>query len=101
MSEPCENRDEMHSRVSWLKPSDWSIIKEIDEYGGWIKPASLALNVPYTREHVARRCKVLAEHGLLERYDETAAYRITDLGRTYLTGDLDADVLESTNKKDQ
>ena len=88
----------MHSRVSWLKPSDWSIIKEIDEYGGWIKPASLALNVPYTREHVARRCKVLAEHELLERHEETAAYRITDLGRTYLAGDLDAKDLEGEQR---
>jgi len=93
MSDSRENKDEMHSRVDWLKPSDWAIVSEIENYGGWIKPASLSLNLPYTREHVARRCKTLAEHGLLERHEETPAYRVTDMGRDYLTGDLDADDL--------
>jgi predicted transcriptional regulator len=93
MSDSRENRDEMHSQVDWLKPSDWAIVSEIEEYGGWIKPASLSLNIPYTREHVARRCKALAEHGLLERHDETPAYRITEKGRDYLAGDVEAEDL--------
>lgn len=95
MSGPNENTDEMHSRVDWLKPSDWTIVKEIGEYGGWIKPATLALNVPYTREHVARRCKVLSDHDLLERHEDTAAYRIATKGEQYLSGDLDVDDLKN------
>lgn len=95
MSDSNECQNDMHSRVDWLKPSDWTIVSEIENYGGWIKPASLSLNLPYTREHVARRCKVLAEHGLLERHEDTPAYRITDMGRDYISGDLDAEGLKS------
>lgn len=94
MTNSREYKDEMHSRIDWLKPSDYTIVSEIGDYGGWIKPATLALNIPFTREHVARRCKTLAEHGLLERHEETPAYRITDRGRAYLAGDLDAEELE-------
>jgi hypothetical protein len=98
MTDSCENQDEMHSRVDWLKPSDYTLISEIGDYGGWMKPATLSLNVPYTREHVARRCKVLAENGLLERHEETPAYRISDRGRAYLSGDLDVEDLEHGGK---
>lgn len=84
----------MHSRVEWLKPSDYPILKEIEEYDGWIKAASLSLNVPYTNVHVSRRCNKLAEHELLERHEKTAAYRITKKGRSYLAGDLEAEDLE-------
>jgi len=94
MSDSRENQNEMHSRVDWLKPSDYTIVSEIGAYDGWIKPASLALNIPFTREHVARRCKILAENGLLERHEETPAYRITEKGRAYLAGDLEADDLQ-------
>ena len=92
----CENQNEMHSRVDWLKPSDYTLVSEIADYGGWMKPATLSLNVPYTREHVARRCKELSEHGLLERHEDTPAYRITEQGRVYLAGDLNADDLEES-----
>ncbi|WP_324664164.1 phage repressor protein [Haloarcula sediminis] len=88
----------MHSRVDWLKPSDWTIISEIEDYGGWMKPATLCLNIPYTREHIARRCKVLSQNGLLERHEETAAYRVTEMGRDYLAGELDADDLQPDNE---
>lgn len=79
----------MHHYVEWLRPSDRPIAKEIADYGGWIKPASLTLNTPYTRDHIATRCRILADHGLLERHDDAAAYRITDKGRAYLAGDLE------------
>lgn len=96
MSDSRDNQDDMHSRVDWLKPSDWPILSEIEDYGGWIKPATLSLNVPYTREHVARRCKELSEHDLLERHEDTPAYRITNRGCAYLAGDLDAEELEDS-----
>jgi len=66
---------------------------EISEYGGWVKPATLALNIPYSRGHIARRCKVLKEHGLLERHEDTAGYRVTDLGKKFLRDELNADDL--------
>lgn len=88
--------DGMHHEVDWLRPSDRRIVSEISKYGGWIKPASLALNLPFTRKHVADRCRELADHGLIERHADQAAYRITDLGTQFLNDELEpADLLES------
>lgn len=94
MNGSADRQDEMHNRVEWLRPSDYPIVDEISDYGGWMKPATLSLNLPYSRDHISRRCLELSKHGLLERYDDnTAAYRITDRGQDYLAGDLDADDL--------
>lgn len=89
-----DSGEEMHHQVDWMRPSDRSIVKEISDYGGWIKPASLTLNFPYTRNHIAARCRELSDHGLLERHDDTAAYRATDKARDYLADNIDASDLE-------
>lgn len=84
----------MHRQVAWLKPSDRTILVEIDEYGGWVKPATLGLNLPYTQRHVATRCRTLTDHGLLTRYSDTiAGYELTDYGRRFLDDDLTAEDL--------
>ncbi|MFB6068739.1 MAG: hypothetical protein ABEJ90_02315 [Halobacterium sp.] len=85
----------MHRQVAWLKPSDRPILVEIREYGGWLKPATLGLNLPYTQRHVASRCRSLADHGLLERHSESiAGYRLTGLGEDFLDDDLETADLE-------
>lgn len=87
---PNREEDEMHHRVDWLKPTDRQIVSKIADNDGWVKPATLALNMEMTRRHIARRCKVLAEQGLLERFDEdTAGYRTTELGVQFLRDELD------------
>lgn len=93
MSDSSDSQNEMHRRVEWLKPSDRVIVAELEKCGGWMKPSSIALNVSYTRRHIARRCKVLADNGLLERHEDTAGYRVTDIGRQFLNDDLEADDL--------
>lgn len=58
-------------------------------------PAVVEMNVDYKRTHVNNRLSKLREAGLVEYYDEDrAAYQITDRGRAYLEGDLDAEDLE-------
>ncbi|MHB9287341.1 hypothetical protein ACKVMT_09925 [Halobacteriales archaeon Cl-PHB] len=42
-----------------------------------------------SQSSVSRRCKKLAEHGLLRRIGE-GVYLLTDRGERYLEGDLDA-----------
>lgn len=76
----------MHDRVEWLKPSDQIITQQISKYGGWIKPASIHLNVGYSQRHVQRRCKILAEHGVIEKHGDTTAYRLAELGERWLLG---------------
>lgn len=95
---PDDSGDEMHHQVAWMRPSDRSIVKEISDYGGWIKPASLTLNLPYTRNHIAARCRELSDHGLLERHEDTAAYRATDKGREFLADKLEpSDLLDDSD----
>lgn len=102
MKNPPDSDDtEMHQEVDWLKPSDRPIVREIASYGGWIKPASLTLNVPYGRQHVADRCRVLANHGLLERYDDVAAYRVTERGIAFLEDRVDANDLDEGTDREE
>jgi len=58
-------------------------------------PSTVEANVEYKISHVRRRLRALEEGDLVEYYDEDRGlYRITDLGRAYLAGELDADDLE-------
>lgn len=84
----------MFDRIEWMKPSDQIIVNEIGKYGGWLKPSSIYLNVTYTQPHVQRRCRTLYEHGLLERHETDAAYRLSDLGMKWLEGSLKPEDLE-------
>ncbi len=53
------------------------------------------LNVDYGRTHITNRLKKLRESGLVEYFDkDRGAHQITDRGRAYLAGELDADELE-------
>lgn len=48
-----------------------------------------------SKETVSRRMRTLVDRGLLKTVDETRGYRIlTDKGRAYLAGDLDAEDLQ-------
>lgn len=87
----------MHTEVRWLKPSDRPILRFYERVDGlWIKPASAAHNVSRTRYTVSDRTRVLAEAGFLERLDEeTPAYRITDLGKSFLRDELDVEEVRS------
>lgn len=76
----------MHDRVEWVNPSDRILLGEIVRYGAWLKPSSIHLNVGISQQHVQRRCKALAEHGVLERHPEEVAYRATDLGERWYAG---------------
>jgi len=59
-------------------------------------PGVVEMNVDYAIAHVRNRLRKLYEAGLVEYYDEDrAAYQITDRGRAYLAGELDAEDLET------
>lgn len=55
-------------------------------------PALIADNIPAERETVSRAIGDLVELGLVEKVDR-GKYRITEEGRAYLSGDLDASEL--------
>lgn len=59
-------------------------------------PKGLSLNLPYTGNWIGQRLREMVRHDLVERYDDEPGYRITDRGRAFLAGDLDADNLENS-----
>ena len=85
----------MYRKVDWLRPADRPILSEIAALDGrWIKPASLSLNITYSRYTVADRCRTLGSKNLLDTHDDVAAYRINDRGLAFLDGDLPAHEIE-------
>ena len=83
----------MRPRVDWMNQTDDRILELLDESDLILTPAVMARNLDYTRNWVSRRVGKLESAGLVEPID-SGYYRISDLGRAYLAGDLDADELE-------
>nr|WP_049920334.1 hypothetical protein [Halobiforma nitratireducens] len=76
---------------------------EIDDRPVALKPGAVHYNlveefgmVDRSLSTFSRRMDVLADHGLLEKTEDGkgSPYRITEKGRAYLEGDLDAEELE-------
>jgi len=61
-------------------------------------PGVIEANLAYQISHVRSRLRELDEAGLVEYFDEDRAlYQITDRGRAYLAGELDANDLDVRN----
>lgn len=85
----------MRPRVSWMTRADDAILELLSEAGIATNPSTIAFNIDYDRRYVARRCRTLSEHGLVNRVHEgKAMYRITELGEHYLAGTLSKEELE-------
>lgn len=82
----------MRPRVDWMNQTDDRILELLDESGLELSPVVLARNLEYSRSWISQRLSKLAEAGLVE-VQEGSYYFISEKGRDYLTGDLDADEL--------
>lgn len=78
---------DVHRRVDWLKPADKPILQEFAEYGKWMTPPTIYVNVEYADGYVRKRINALANHEFLQRHPEKNAFRITDRGQQYLAAD--------------
>ena len=76
-----------------MNQTDDRVLELLKESGLKLNPSAIAVNLEYSRSWVSRRCKMLADAGLVET-TEDSYYQITDRGRAYLAGDLDAEDLE-------
>ncbi len=87
----------MHKQVEWMVPADSAIMRymdaAVDATGNRAiqTPNTIALNTGYSNRHVSSRCMTLADHGLLERVDDSAQYRITKKGLTLMNGGIEPD----------
>jgi len=78
----------MYREINWAVPADPYILEGLGEYDGWHTAKTLEINTDFSRQWISQRCSVYVKHGLAERHTEEPAFRITDLGRRVLDGDV-------------
>lgn len=85
----------MVDRPEWMTPTDLFILTSFEESDIFrvLGPTVVSDNLDISRSHASKRISLLVEHGLLEQLAE-GKYRITDRGRSFLQGELDASDLE-------
>jgi len=85
----------MRPRVEWMNQTDNRILELLDESNLILSPAVTAVNLDYSRNWVSRRMSKLEDADLIEKVNGSY-YQITDRGRAYLEGDLEADDFENS-----
>lgn len=86
----------MRPVVSWMTKSDDAILELLFETDIALPPAVISFNIEVSHPTVRRRLPKLLEHDLVRKADEDKGYyEITEKGRKYLAGDLDASELEN------
>lgn len=83
----------MRPRINWMTQADERVMEFLQEKDIIASPSVIAANIDYTSEYLSRRCRRLAEAGLLQRVD-ASNYRLTSLGDRYLSGEVEPDELE-------
>jgi len=77
---------------------DERILEFLEEYGnhppGAIRDqlAEIGDGMDYSSQHVSNRCRKLRDYGLVTNI-ASGVYSITETGRSFLAGDLDASTL--------
>jgi len=80
-----------------MTQADDRILETLEDSGLRLSPRILAANIDYSRHYIARRLAKLEEEGLVIKIEE-GLYEITEKGRAYLAGDLDAEDLEGEQR---
>ncbi|ARS89942.1 transcriptional regulator [Natrarchaeobaculum aegyptiacum] len=79
---------------SWMQqPTDDRILEILDTDLA-LKPAVIGFNVDRSRKTIQDRLRPLCSVGFVQKVDDAGYYVITEDGRAYLEGELDADDLE-------
>jgi predicted transcriptional regulator len=79
-----------------MTSADDTILEFFEEHSIALPPTAVSYNIDFSDTHVRNRMRKLADEGLLIKVDDKKGYyRITEKGRKYLAGDLDAGELET------
>ncbi|RKD95508.1 hypothetical protein ATJ93_2366 [Halopiger aswanensis] len=85
-------------RVGWMTNADDHILEFLLNEGNReivATPRVIAENIDFNPGYIRQRMRKLLEEDLVAYYDEEAGiYEITDQGRAYLAGEIDAKDLE-------
>jgi Mn-dependent DtxR family transcriptional regulator len=84
----------MRLSADWMTLADERILEYLSENEtGTPKRMADSGLVRFSRSYVTQRCKKLVDYGLLRHYGN-GVYALTDRGKQYLEGELDAEDLE-------
>lgn len=83
----------MRPRVDWMTRADDYILEFLANHSIIASPRVISANIDYSHQYVNERMKPLRENSLVENTGD-GLYKITERGRDYLAGDLDAEDLE-------
>ncbi|WP_128477994.1 MarR family transcriptional regulator [Halorussus pelagicus] len=84
----------MRLSAEWMSIADDRILEFVNEHGP-ATPTKMYEDdrVRFSRQHINTRCQRLTEYGLLVNLGN-GVYSITEDGKRYLNGDLDAAEIE-------
>jgi predicted transcriptional regulator len=85
---------EMVERVRWMSPIDYEILLFFEDHEILVSPKVLGANIEYDRQYTSKRCRKLTQEGILEQDGESGLYGLSDRGRRFLAGELDAEEFE-------
>lgn len=88
----------MRARVRWMTSADNRILEFLDEKDIVATPHVIAANIDYTKQYVNERIRILDQNDLVDNTGG-ALYQITDRGRQYLEGELDAEDLPAKHEE--
>lgn len=89
----------MRKHASWLTQTDERVLEFLREYGNHPpsgiqhRLSDIGVDMEYHANHIGRRCRELTEYGLAENIGG-GTYSITELGESFLDGELDAGALD-------
>jgi Mn-dependent DtxR family transcriptional regulator len=90
----------MRASADWMSIWDDRVLELVSEKDG-ASVGDIASHplIRVSQPHVSRRCQILSEHGLLRPLGN-GVYVITEDGKKYLSGELDAEDLIEENGND-
>lgn len=92
----------MRPVVSWMTKSDDAILELLAETDIAIPPAVISYNIEISHPTVRRRLPKLLDYDLVRKASkEKGYYEITEKGRRYLVGEIDASELEHNEEKNR
>lgn len=84
--------------ASWMTPVDRDILERLQNEGNRelvLNPASIAANTDWSHQTVREHVSNLRDHDLIEYHNQKrGVYCLSDRGRKYLNGEIDASELE-------
>jgi len=90
----------MVERVDWMSPIHYEILGFFDDHDIVINPSSLAVNISYdSAQYVSDSCRELQYAGLIVEH-AGPKFELSEKGRGFLTGSVDADKVPAPNSDD-